>query len=92
MLNAGVALWGTWMLRPLIKAACWFAREGIVLCALLLIGTGEGKQVSPRWPKDEMLPTRSSIRKTRRIQRIVHHARARRFPVVSKRQPAIQLD
>src|SRR4026209_1027709 len=38
MLNAGVALWGTWMLRPLIKGNVFGMRlrAGIVLAVLLL--------------------------------------------------------
>src|SRR5689334_18332754 len=39
MLNAGVALWGTWMLRPLIKGSVTSLRvKSVVVLALLVLG------------------------------------------------------
>ncbi len=45
MLNAGVALWGTWLLRPLIKGSVTGLRvKAVVVMALLVIGSRESKQ------------------------------------------------
>ena len=64
MLNAGVALWGTWLLRPLIKGRIDGLRiKAVIVLALLLFGLVKANTITSL-AEDEMFATRSFIRRT----------------------------
>src|SRR3982750_2367538 len=47
MLNAGVALWGTWMLRPLIKGSVTVLRvKAVLVLALLVLGLVKANRIT----------------------------------------------
>ena len=71
MLNAGVALWGTWLLRPLLKGSVWGLRlrAGIVI-ALLLIGLIKANTLTSL-AEDEMFADEIVYTKNTHYQRIV---------------------
>ena len=71
MLNAGVALWGTWLLRPLLKGSVWGLRlrAGVVL-ALLLLGLIKANTLTSL-AEDEMFADEIVYTKDTPYQRIV---------------------
>ncbi len=71
LLNAGVALWGTWLLRPLIKGSLTGLRIrcGIVI-ALLLIGLVKANKLTSL-AEDEMFADEIVYSKSTHYQRIV---------------------
>jgi spermidine synthase len=71
MLNAGVALWGTWLLRPLLKGSVWGLRlrAGIVI-ALLLVGLIKANTLTSL-AEDEMFADEIVYTKNTHYQRIV---------------------
>ena len=71
MLNAIVALWGTWMLRPLIKGSVMGLRvRAFVVLALLLIGLVKANKITSL-AKDEMFADEIVYTKDTPYQRIV---------------------
>src|SRR5918999_3295461 len=71
MLNAAVALWGTWLLRPLIKGGIVGLRvKAIVVMALLLIGLIKANTLTSL-AEDEMFADEIVYTKDTPYQRIV---------------------
>jgi spermidine synthase len=71
MLNAGVALWGTWMLRPLIKGRITGLRvKAIVVMLLLVIGLVKANRITSL-AEDEMFADEIVYTKDTPYQRIV---------------------
>src|SRR5918999_993452 len=71
MLNAAVALWGTWLLRPLIKGGIVGLRvKAIVVMALLLIGLVKANTLTSL-AEDEMFADEIVYTKDTPYQRIV---------------------
>ena len=71
MLNAGVALWGTWMLRPLIKGRITGLRvKAIVVMVLLLIALLKANRITSL-AEDEMFADEIVFTKDTPYQRIV---------------------
>jgi spermidine synthase len=71
MLNAGVALWGTWMLRPLIKGRIVGLRvKAVVVLALLLIALVKANRITSL-AEDEMFADEIVYTKDTPYQRIV---------------------
>lgn len=71
MLNAGVALWGTWMLRPLIKGRITGLRvKAILVMVLLLIGLIKANRITSL-AEDEMFADEIVYTKDTPYQRIV---------------------
>jgi spermidine synthase len=71
MLNAIVALWGTWMLRPLIKGGVLGLRvRAFVVLALLLIGLVKANKITSL-AEDEMFADEIVYTKDTPYQRIV---------------------
>lgn len=71
MLNAGVALWGTWLLRPLIKGRITGLRaKAIVVMALLLIGLVKANRITSL-AEDEMFADEIVFTRDTPYQRIV---------------------
>jgi spermidine synthase len=71
MLNAGVALWGTWMLRPLIKGRITGLRvKAIVVMLLLVIGLVQANRITSL-AEDEMFADEIVYTKDTPYQRIV---------------------
>src|ERR1044071_2045876 len=71
MLNAGVALWGTWMLRPLIKGSIVGLRvKAFLVMALLLIGLVKANKITSL-AEDEMFADEIVYTKDTPYQRIV---------------------
>jgi spermidine synthase len=71
MLNAGVALWGTWMLRPLIKGSVVALRvKAVLVMALLLIGFMKANKITSM-AEDEMFADEIVYTKDTPYQRIV---------------------
>ena len=92
MLNAAVALWGTWLLRPLIKGRIVGLRvKAVLVLALLLIGLVKANTLTSL-AEDEMFADEIVYTKDTPYQTNRDHAWAGGFSVVFERQPAIQLD
>jgi len=71
MLNAGVALWGTWMLRPLIKGSVTALRvKAVLVMALLVIGLVKANKITSL-AEDEMFADEIVYTKDTPYQRIV---------------------
>ena len=71
MLNAGVALWGTWMLRPLIKGRIAGLRvKAVLVMVLLLIGLVKANRITSL-AEDEMFADDIVYTKDTPYQRIV---------------------
>jgi len=71
MLNAGVALWGTWLLRPLIKSGIVGLRvRALIVIALLLIGLIKANKLTSL-AEDEMFADEIVYTKDTPYQRIV---------------------
>ncbi|HJU91340.1 MAG TPA: polyamine aminopropyltransferase [Pyrinomonadaceae bacterium] len=71
MLNAAVALWGTWLLRPLIKGSIVSLRvKSVVVLALLLIGLVKANTLTSL-AEDEMFADEIVYTKDTPYQRIV---------------------
>ena len=71
MLNAGVALWGTWLLRPLIKSGIVALRiRAVVVMALLLAGLIYANKLTSL-AEDEMFADEIVYTKDTPYQRIV---------------------
>jgi spermidine synthase len=71
MLNAAVALWGTWLLRPLIKGGITALRvKAVVVMALLLIGLIKANTLT-QLAEDEMFADEIVYTKDTPYQRIV---------------------
>ncbi len=71
MLNAGVALWGTWMLRPLIKGRITGLRvKAVVVMVLLVIGLIKANKITSL-AEDEMFADEIVFTKDTPYQRIV---------------------
>jgi spermidine synthase len=71
MLNAGVALWGTWMLRPLIKGSITGLRvKAVVVMVLLVIGLIKANKITSL-AEDEMFADEIVYTKDTPYQRIV---------------------
>jgi spermidine synthase len=71
MLNAGVALWGTWMLRPLIKGRIVGLRvRAVIVLALLLIALIKANRITSL-AEDEMFADEIVYTKDTPYQRIV---------------------
>ncbi len=71
MLNAGVALWGTWLLRPLIKGGVTGLRvKAFVVLALLLVGLIKANRITSL-AEDEMFADEIVYTKDTHYQRIV---------------------
>jgi len=71
MLNAGVALWGTWLLRPLIKGRILGLRvKAVVVIALLLIAMVKANRITSL-AEDEMFADEIVYTKDTPYQRIV---------------------
>ena len=71
MLNAGVALWGTWLLRPLIKGGVTALRvKAFVVLALLLVGLLKANRITSL-AEDEMFADEIVYTKDTHYQRIV---------------------
>ena len=71
MLNAGVALWGTWMLRPLIKGSVTALRvKAILVMVLLVIGLVKANRITSM-AEDEMFADEIVYTKDTPYQRIV---------------------
>ncbi|HEX5875522.1 MAG TPA: polyamine aminopropyltransferase [Pyrinomonadaceae bacterium] len=71
MLNAAVALWGTWLLRPLIKGSITLLRvKAFVVLALLLIGLVKANTLTSL-AEDEMFADEIVYTKDTPYQRIV---------------------
>jgi spermidine synthase len=71
MLNAGVALWGTWLLRPLIKGQIVALRvKAVIVIALLLIAFVKANKITSM-AEDEMFADEIVYTKDTPYQRIV---------------------
>src|SRR5262245_32679170 len=71
MLNAGVALWGTWMLRPLIKGSIVGMRvRAFLVIALLLVALVKANKITSL-AEDEMFADEIVYTKDTPYQRIV---------------------
>jgi len=71
MLNAGVALWGTWLLRSLIKGSVTALRvKAFVVLALLLVGFIKANRITS-FAEDEMFADEIVYTKDTHYQRIV---------------------
>lgn len=71
MLNAGVALWGTWLLRPVIKGSVDGLRlRAVVVLALLLVGLIKANTLTSM-AEDEMFADEIVYSKSSSYQRIV---------------------
>jgi spermidine synthase len=71
MLNAAVALWGTWLLRPLIKSGIVSLRvKAVLVMALLLIGLVKANKLTSL-AEDEMFADEIVYTKDTPYQRIV---------------------
>src|SRR5215213_1086651 len=71
MLNAAVALWGTWLLRPLIKGGIVGLRvKAVVVMALLLLGLVQANKITSL-AEDEMFADEIVYTKNTPYQRIV---------------------
>src|SRR5262245_48880349 len=71
MLNALVALWGTWLLRPLIKGSVTALRiKAFVVLALLVVGLIKANRITSL-AEDEMFADEIVFTKTTHYQRIV---------------------
>src|SRR4051812_381517 len=71
MLNAGVALWGTWMLRPLIKGRITGLRvKAVLVMVLLVIGLIKANKITSL-AEDEMFADEIVYTKDTPYQRIV---------------------
>jgi spermidine synthase len=71
MLNAGVALWGTWMLRPLIKGSITGLRvKAVLVMVLLVIGLIKANKITSL-AEDEMFADEIVYTKDTPYQRIV---------------------
>ena len=71
MLNAGVALWGTWLLRPLIKGSVTALRvKSVVVMALLVFGLVKANRITSL-AEDEMFADEIVYSKDTPYQRIV---------------------
>jgi spermidine synthase len=71
MLNAGVALWGTWLLRPLIKGSVNGLRiKAFIVLVLLLVGFLKANKITSL-AEDEMFADEIVYTKDTHYQRIV---------------------
>lgn len=71
MLNAGVALWGTWMLRPLIKGRITGLRvKAVLVMVLLVIGLVKANKITSL-AEDEMFADEIVFTRDTPYQRIV---------------------
>src|SRR5689334_15089467 len=71
MLNAGVALWGTWMLRPLITGRITALRvKAVIVMALLVIGLIKANKITSL-AEDEMFADEIVFTRDTPYQRIV---------------------
>jgi spermidine synthase len=71
MLNAGVALWGTWLLRPLIKGGIFGLRvKAVVVMALLVFGLVKANRITSL-AEDEMFADEIVYTRDTPYQRIV---------------------
>lgn len=71
MLNAGVALWGTWMLRPLIKGRITGLRvKAVLVMVLLVIGLIKANKITSL-AEDEMFADEIVFTRDTPYQRIV---------------------
>jgi spermidine synthase len=71
MLNAGVALWGTWLLRPLIKGNILGMRvRAVIVLAVLLLGLVKANKITSL-AEDEMFADEIVYTKDTPYQRIV---------------------
>ena len=71
MLNAGVALWGTWLLRPLIKGSIFGLRlRAYIVLGLLLVGLVKANTLTSL-AEDEMFADEIVYTKDTPYQRIV---------------------
>ncbi|HEX6046217.1 MAG TPA: polyamine aminopropyltransferase [Pyrinomonadaceae bacterium] len=71
MLNAGVALWGTWLLRPLIKGGITALRvKAVIVIALLLVALIKANKLTSL-AEDEMFADEIVYTKDTPYQRIV---------------------
>lgn len=71
MLNAGVALWGTWLLRPLIKSGITGLRvRAVIVIALLLVALIKANKLTSL-AEDEMFADEIVYTKDTPYQRIV---------------------
>lgn len=71
MLNAGVALWGTWLLRPLIKGGIVALRvKAVIVIALLLVALIKANKLTSM-AEDEMFADEIVYSKDTPYQRIV---------------------
>src|ERR1041385_4186252 len=71
MLNAGVALWGTWMLRPLIKGRIAGLRvKAVLVMVLLVIGLVKANKITSL-AEDEMFADEIVFARDTPYQRIV---------------------
>lgn len=71
MLNAGVALWGTWLLRPLIKSGLTGLRvRAVIVIVLLLLGLINANKLTSL-AEDEMFADEIVYTKDTPYQRIV---------------------
>jgi spermidine synthase len=71
MLNAGVALWGTWLMRPLIKGSVTLLRvKAVIVLALLLVGVIKSESLTTM-AEDQLFADDIIYAKTTPYQRIV---------------------
>src|SRR4030095_12456982 len=71
LLNAGVALWGTWLLRPIIKGPVLGLRiRAAIVVALLLVGLVKANRLTSL-AEDEMFADEIVYSKDTPYQRIV---------------------
>ncbi len=71
MLNAGVALWGTWLLRPLIKGSVSVLRvKAVMVLALLLVGVIKADRLTTL-AEDQLFADEIIYARTTPYQRIV---------------------
>src|SRR5688572_6657498 len=71
MLNAGVGLWATWLLEPLIKSGVtWLRIKAVLVMALLLIGVIKANSFT-NLAEDELFADDIIYTKTTHYQRIV---------------------
>ncbi len=69
--NAGVALWGTWLLAPHLQGRVTGIRvRAVLVCALLVTGIVEADRLT-RWAEDRMYADEIVLSRTSRYQRIV---------------------
>jgi spermidine synthase len=74
--NAGVALWGTWLLGSRVKKVHWIRVRALVVMAALLVGVAFSEHFTT-WAEDEMYADPVVFTETTPYQRIVvTHGRA----------------